>query len=123
MKRHSFATYQLLNGVTGMEELARWASQHHESLDGSGYPFRRSAEELSIESRIIKVADIYQALAQDRPYRKPLAAPEILSHLRQIQTESKVDPVLVDFVEQNLDSCHWAATGGRSLRGEHVIQY
>ena len=111
MKKHSFATYQILKRVIGLEELALWASQHHESLDGGGYPFHLLAGALPIESRIIKVADIYQALAQNRPYRQPLPPGEILSLLRQLESDFEVDPQLVDFVASHLDGCQRAAVG------------
>jgi putative nucleotidyltransferase with HDIG domain len=111
MKKHSFATYQILKRVSGLEELARWASQHHESLNGGGYPFHMKGGELPLEARIIKVADIFQALAQNRPYRKPLPAAEILCLLRQMQTDLEVDPLMVDFVALHLDGCHQAAVG------------
>ncbi|PKN11725.1 MAG: phosphodiesterase [Deltaproteobacteria bacterium HGW-Deltaproteobacteria-4] len=111
MKKHSFATYQILKRVIGLEEVARWASQHHESLDGGGYPFHALAGELPLESRIIKVADIYQALAQNRPYRQPLPPPEILQLLRQMERDLEIDPQLVDFVASHLDGCQSAAVG------------
>jgi len=62
-----------------------------------------------LEARIIKVADIYQALAQNRPYRQPLPAAEILLILRQMQSDLEVDPSLIDFVALHLDDCHRAA--------------
>jgi HD-GYP domain-containing protein (c-di-GMP phosphodiesterase class II) len=111
MKKHSFATYQILKPVNGLEELARWSSQHHESLNGCGYPFHMVGSELSLEARIIKVADIYQALAQNRLYRKALPPVEILSILQKIKTDIEVDPLLVNFVEQHLNGCHQAAIG------------
>ena len=111
MKKHSFATYQLLKRVSGFEELALWASQHHESLHGGGYPFHVSAKELPLESKIIKVADIYQALAQTRPYRQPLEALDILELLRQMQMDYEVDAEMINFVAAHLDGCHKAAVG------------
>lgn len=111
IKKHSFVTYQILKRVTGFEELALWASQHHESLNGGGYPFHMPSGALPLEARIIKIADIYQALAQNRPYRKPLPAAEILALLRQMQAAVEVDPAMVDFVAEHLDQCHEAATG------------
>jgi putative nucleotidyltransferase with HDIG domain len=111
MKKHSFATYQILKRVSGLEELARWASQHHESLNGNGYPFHMPASEIPLEARIIKVADIYQALAQNRPYRAPLPAVEILAILRQMEADKEVDPRLTDFVALHLDDCQRAAVG------------
>lgn len=114
MKKHSFATYQILKRVTGLEELALWASQHHESLDGGGYPFHTPADELPLESRIIKVADVYQALAQNRPYRHPLPPTEILSLLRQMESALELDPQLVSFVASCLDDCQQAAVGHKT---------
>jgi putative nucleotidyltransferase with HDIG domain len=111
IKKHSFATYQILKRVIGLEELALWTSQHHESLNGSGYPFRVSAGDLSLESRIIKVADVYQALAQTRPYRHPLAVSEILQLLRQMESAGEIESRLVDFVAGHLDGCQRAAVG------------
>lgn len=111
MKKHSFATYQILKRVSGLEELALWASQHHESLNGNGYPFQTQGGKISLEARIIKVADIYQALSQNRPYRQPLPAAEILSILRQKEADLEVDPSLIDFVALHLADCHQAAIG------------
>lgn len=111
MKKHSFATYQILKRIGGFEELARWASQHHESLNGGGYPFHLFAGAIPLESRIIRVADIYQALAQERPYRKPMPAADILDILRTMQADNEIDAMMVDIVAQNLGDCHMAAVG------------
>jgi putative nucleotidyltransferase with HDIG domain len=111
MKKHSFATYQILRQVGGFEELALWAAQHHESPDGSGYPFHLKGDAISIEARIIKIADIYQALAQNRPYRKSTPAAEILGLLRKMQANSEVDGALVDRVALHLDEYHSVAQG------------
>lgn len=112
MKKHSFASYQILRQVGGFEELALWAAQHHESPDGSGYPFRLKGEAISLEARVIKIADIYQALAQQRPYRKPAPAAEILSLLRKMQADGEVDGALIDKLAAHLDECHTVATAG-----------
>ncbi len=114
MKRHSFATYQILRRIGGFEELARSASEHHESPRGDGYPFHLLGREIALESRIIKVADIFQALAQDRPYRGPVPAHEILVFLRSMETENEVDPTLVGLVAAHLGECYEAAVGSGS---------
>jgi putative nucleotidyltransferase with HDIG domain len=111
MKKHSFATYQILRQVGGFEELALWAAQHHESPDGSGYPFHLKGDAISVEARIIKIADIYQALAQQRPHRKPTPAAEILGLLRKMQANSEVDGALIDRVALHLDKYHSVAQG------------
>jgi putative nucleotidyltransferase with HDIG domain len=109
MKKHSFATYQILRRVAGFEELAKWAAQHHESLNGGGYPFHLKADEISLEARIIRVADVFQALAQQRPYREPMPLPEILGWLRKMQADNEVDSAIVDLVAQYDKQCHAVA--------------
>jgi putative nucleotidyltransferase with HDIG domain len=111
MKKHSFASYQILRRIDGFEELALWAAQHHESLNGKGYPFHNEAEKISLEARIIKVADVFQALAQRRPYRAPMPVPQILDLLRKMQAENEVDGTIVDTVARHLDECRKAALG------------
>lgn len=109
--RHSYATWQILRRIGGLGDVARWASEHHESPSGNGYPFRFEGREIPAESRIIKVADVYQALAQTRPYRRPLPPAEILVLLRGMQAENEVDGSLVDLVASNLSACQRAAVG------------
>lgn len=111
MKKHSFATYQILRRIGGFEEIALWAAEHHESLNGSGYPFHLKAEAIPPEARIIKVADIFQALAQRRPYRTSMPAPEILNLLRRMQAENEVDGAIVDLVARHAEECLGAAVG------------
>jgi len=109
--RHSFETYQILSQVSGLKDIAHWASVHHEKLSGNGYPFHYGADELSLEGRIIAVADIFQALAQDRPYRKPYSSEKVISILREMASRGDLDPDIVGLAEQNLDASWRAATG------------
>jgi HD-GYP domain-containing protein (c-di-GMP phosphodiesterase class II) len=109
VQRHSFDTYSVLKNIHGLEEIALWAGQHHERMDGSGYPFHKAKVELSIESRIIATADVFQALAQTRPYRGPLPPAEILDILKEHASSGKLDPVIVDVIAANLSKCHEAA--------------
>ena len=93
-----------------MREISRWASDHHEKLDGSGYPFKKSAGEIGIESRIVMLADIFQALAQNRPYRKALI-PEEISDIIKIQVNAKkLDSEIFRIIELEFKQCHTAAT-------------
>ncbi len=110
MRHHSFVTYQILNKIGGLEDIARWAGNHHEKLDGSGYPFRRTAAELDRESRIIIVADIFQALAQNRPYRVSQPPATIVHILKQEADQGQLDHDLVDLVESDLSTCYAMAT-------------
>jgi putative nucleotidyltransferase with HDIG domain len=80
---HPVQTQRILERVSAFGELAVVAAEHHEKLDGTGYPNHRRAEELSLESRIIAVADVYGALSENRPYRVGLGLEQIESILRR----------------------------------------
>lgn len=109
MHRHSFETYQILRRIDGFSELALWAAYHHETPDGHGYPFQRQGNDLSKEARIIAVADVFQALAQDRPYRAPMQPEQIVKLLFEFVAAGKLDRDLVMTVNQNLEKCYQAA--------------
>jgi HD-GYP domain-containing protein (c-di-GMP phosphodiesterase class II) len=109
VQRHSFDTYSILKKIHGLEEISLWAGQHHERIDGSGYPYHRSAEEISFESRIVAAADVFQALAQTRPYRGPLPPSEILTILKEQAQGGKLDRTIVDAIIRDVDACHEVA--------------
>jgi len=110
MRHHSYVTLMILGRIKGFEKISLWAANHHEKLDGSGYPFKKAASELSIESRIIMVADIFQALAQNRPYRTALATETIVEMLKKQAEQHKLDRDIVDIVEAAPAQCHAMAT-------------
>lgn len=68
-KEHVFLTEQILGRVSGFDELAAIASAHHERLDGRGYPRGLPAEQQTMSMRVLAVADVYEALVSERPYR------------------------------------------------------
>lgn len=119
MNQHSYETYEILRHVEGLEEIARWASFHHEGLNGIGYPFHPSRQELGIEARIIAVADVYQALAQDRPYRMGMVQTEILTILKSMAESGKLDSALVALAERLGDECYRVARD-TSLAKHHL---
>ncbi|OGS81180.1 MAG: phosphodiesterase [Gallionellales bacterium GWA2_59_43] len=102
MNTHSFETFQILRSIAGFEEIALWAAYHHEEPGGMGYPFHVHEKDLSIEARILRVADIFQAMAQDRPYRAGWPANEVLELLRELASKNRLDASIVDLVEKNL---------------------
>ncbi len=110
MRHHSYVTYQILKEIRGLEDIALWAADHHEKLDGSGYPFHKTAKDLCLESRIIAVADIFQALAQNRPYRSPQSMEEILEYLKTRGDRGQLDSELVKLVDSERNACYAVAT-------------
>lgn len=110
MRRHSFETYQVLRGIEGFEDIALWAAYHHESPDGEGYPFHRRGTDLSTEARIVAVADVFQALAQNRPYRPAMALDEITEILGDLAQQGRLDADIVALVNGDAAVCLQLAT-------------
>ncbi|MGE5470270.1 MAG: HD domain-containing phosphohydrolase [Bacteroidota bacterium] len=106
MKSHSYGTLQVLKRLPAVEEIARWASFHHETPDGHGYPFHIGGTALPLEARIINVADVFQALAQDRPYRKSMAPADIMAILQERAELGRADPGVVAAIAADLPNCH-----------------
>lgn len=111
IQRHSFNTYSIIKNIHGLEKIAEWAAQHHERVDGTGYPYHLGEGSVSLKARIIAVEDVFQALAQERPYRGPLNPDVILKILNEMVDDGKLDKDIVMYVNQNLDACWRAAVG------------
>ena len=105
VKVHPYETDQILSSIPGLEDIATWAAQHHEKLNGKGYPYHTASEALPLPSRIIAVADVFQALAQNRPYRKSLKPLEILEIIKEKVAREELDAHVVEVVETNLQRC------------------
>ena len=103
IKEHPFFTYQLLSEVTGFEDIACWAGYHHEKLEGRGYPFNLTHVELTTECRIMAVADVFSALAEDRPYRKGMDKNKILDILDEMADHHDIDYDIVELLVRNYD--------------------
>ena len=110
---HSFETWQILRHIRGFEEITLWASHHHEEPDGTGYPFHRRNLELPLEARILRVADIFQAMAQDRPYRKGLSADQVAGFLDGLVAKGRMEPEIVAVVKGDMSAAMAAALPGR----------
>jgi HD-GYP domain-containing protein (c-di-GMP phosphodiesterase class II) len=82
VKEHPLFTHLVIDRVTAFGELAPVAAAHHERLDGSGYPRGLDAYVLTTPMRILAVADVYEALTSERPYRPALSSDDALSVLR-----------------------------------------
>jgi HD-GYP domain-containing protein (c-di-GMP phosphodiesterase class II) len=105
MRQHCFDTYSILKNIRGLERVSLWALQHHERMDGTGYPNHTKGVDLSLEARIVAVSDVFQALAQERPYRGPLEQRVIMTLLKLEAEAGKLDAKVVAAVEANLQEC------------------
>ncbi len=103
MHRHSYDTYRILRRVFGDSKIPIWAGFHHETLTGEGYPFGTGNKGLDLECRIIAVADIFQALAQKRPYRQTMSLEYILDNLRSRVAAGHLDAEVVAKLIENAE--------------------
>lgn len=104
MEQHVDITEHLLKRIHFTKQLEKvpvWAPAHHEFLDGSGYPNRKTADEIEREVRIMTIFDIFEALiATDRPYKKPLTIEKAFCVLNEMVEEGKLDgDILRLFIE------------------------
>lgn len=97
MKRHTYFTYQLLGQMgPGFSKIQPWAAYHHEKLNGSGYPFGLTGKDLDLGSRIMAVADITQALTEERPYRGAMKTSDVTRILTQAVKDNHLDGDVVN---------------------------
>jgi len=94
MKKHSEIGYRIAQSSPDLVHIAEFILKHHEWWDGSGYPLGISGEDIPIECRIVAVADAYDAMNSDRPYRKALDHEQIIRELKK-GSGSQFDPNIV----------------------------
>lgn len=90
IKKHPVYSYEILKEILG-EEVALIARYHHEKLDGTGYPDGIKEDEIPFESKIISIADIFDALTTDRSYRKKYSFAEALEIMEKEVSDHKID--------------------------------
>jgi HD-GYP domain-containing protein (c-di-GMP phosphodiesterase class II) len=97
-RMHPYLTERMLTRVPGLAEVSRCAAQHHERLDGSGYPHGTTGDQLPVTSRLLATADVYHALREPRPHRAALSADAAATVLRDEAREGRLDGEAVNAV-------------------------
>lgn len=103
VERHPVYSMEILQRVEAFEDFTETAILHHEKLDGTGYPWKRTGDRLDRPARILAVVDIYEALTADRPYRtglQPKRALQIIRESSPAQLCADVVAVLEEYVEE-----------------------
>ena len=95
MKDHASATRYVLRLVKGIPDIVKWASNHHEKLNGKGYPRGLTAENLSFEERLMACVDIYQALTEKRPYKYGMPHEKVISIMQDMADKGEIDAAIV----------------------------
>ena len=95
MRTHTESGYQILRAADEFSSLAEDALCHHEHYDGSGYPNQLKGDQIPLYSRIISVADAYDSMTSDRPYRKAMPKSHAIQELL-MYAGTQFDPQIVD---------------------------
>ncbi len=121
MWEHALVSHEMLSELTypkKFKNLPLYAASHHEKLNGKGYPFNKTAEELPLQSRIIAIADLYEALtASDRPYKKGKTLTETLRIMAFMVKDGEIDK---DLVELLMDSKLYLKYAEEFLKPEQI---
>ena len=95
MKKHPEIGWRILSSTTEFSDIARFVLEHQEQWNGEGYPKGLEQEEISLEARIIGIADAYDAMTRDRSYRKGLSIKEAAEELKRC-SGTQFDPAIVE---------------------------
>ena len=107
INHHIEVTIRMLEALpwpSHLRNVPEYAGGHHERMDGKGYPRGLTGDQMSVQARLMAIADIFEALtAKDRPYKKGKTLAESLKILRQFRDNGHIDPHLYDvFMEKKI---------------------
>ncbi len=102
IKEHPLIGEKILSEIETLQNVSKIIKHHHENWDGSGYPDGLKGEEIPLLSRIVTVADVFDALTSNRPYRKAISADEALLEIEDI-AGIKLDRTIVRFLLDKKD--------------------
>ena len=102
MRSHPLDSKRVLMAIFPHTTIAKWASEHHEKLDGSG-------DQIDTPTRILTIADIFQALCHERPYRERLCANEVLSIMDRMADKGQIDLKIHNLLKVNVDELYKTA--------------
>lgn len=106
VREHSYMTGEILSAFSELGDIVNWAANHHEKLDGSGYPLHLSGDYLQLADRIIAIADIFTALTEDRPYRPGMSRQQALRLIEGDVTNGALDKDVYRVLHQHAEALH-----------------
>jgi putative nucleotidyltransferase with HDIG domain len=104
MKKHSYLSGEILENMSTIHNLAAGVAEHHERWDGKGYYQKIEGENISLEARIIALADTYDAMSSNRSYRKALPREVILEEFKKCngkQFDPKISEIVIEMIEHD----------------------
>lgn len=103
IRSHTYYTYHLLKPIEQFDLINEWASFHHEKLNGKGYPFKLSGENISMGSRVMAVADIFTAVKEDRPYRSGMDDEHVKQVFMNMVDDGSICPYVAGILFNNYE--------------------
>ena len=104
IKEHPYYTTAILKNAEGFDKIAHWAGNHHEKLNGKGYPYHLTAADLELGDRIMSVADIFAAITETRPYRDGMNREQAMKVMNENVEYGSVDGDIVAILHDNYDA-------------------
>lgn len=104
MQRHSEIGYRIALAAPELAPIAEWILKHHEWWDGTGYPLGLRGTDIPLECRILGIVDAYDAMVNDRPYRRALSEEDAIAELRRFagrQFDPGLTALFIDFLEED----------------------
>ena len=102
VQRHSSLGASILQPIKAFADIITMVRHHHENFDGSGYPDGLAGSDIELGARILAVADVFDALKSDRPYRRGLPLENVIDFMGK-QSQRQFDPRVVDALMKNLE--------------------
>lgn len=102
IKKHAIVGYKILSDL-GLDDIRDIAALHHEKLDGTGYPFKLKDSEISLEVRVVAIADIMSALVEKRSYKEEFSKETVISILSDMELNNKIDSDICKIVIDKYD--------------------
>jgi HD-GYP domain-containing protein (c-di-GMP phosphodiesterase class II) len=124
MQSHVYHTYQVLEPFEMFRIAGFWGTLHQERLNGTGYPFGLTSDELPMGARIMAVADVFTALTENRPYRKGMNTEDAKGALKSMVNAGELDGHLVELVFQHYDEINTirASAQKKTVADHHIFQ-
>lgn len=101
IRKHPEISGAIVKSISSLQEVGMIVNQHHERYDGKGYPHKLKEEQIHIGARIMAVADAFDAMTSQRPYRDALEHEEVLEELKK-ESGTQFDPMCVDALTMHL---------------------
>ncbi len=125
IQRHPAESERILQHIPmpeGYGDMLTIIRQHHERMDGSGYPDHLSGDEILIQSRLMSIVDIYDAVTQERHYKPAFTRSEAMKILQKESAEGKLDERLVNFFLENIEKIESLSERVKSTRITHLSE-